>query len=323
MKNVLVTIPLTSTHKDLLESQMPDGAFTYHSVPEINEKIIEKAHIIIGNVPVDLLKYAHNLEWLQLNSAGADVYIKEGVLKKDVLLTNATGAYGLAVSEHMLAILLELMKKLNLYHHNQTNKIWKDEGMVSSIYGSTTLVVGLGDIGGEFAKKMKALGSYVIGIKRNMTQKPDYLDELYTLDQLDNLISRADVVALSLPNTKETYHLFDTQRFSLMKNDSILINVGRGSAIDQDALCYALEHGPMYGAAIDVTDPEPLPSSHPLWNYENLIITPHISGHYHLQETLERIVRISADNLKRYREGKELENLVDFNTGYRIFKINE
>lgn len=318
MKNVLVPIPVTSAHKKLLETQMPDGSFTYHAVPEVDEKIIEKAHIIIGNVPVDLLKYADNLEWLQLNSAGADPYIKEGVLKKDVLLTNATGAYGLAVSEHMLAVLLELMKKLNLYHRNQTNKIWKDEGKVTSIYGSTTLVVGLGDIGGEFAKKMKALGSYVIGIKRHMTQKPDCVDELYTLDQLDTLISRAYIVALSLPNTKETYHLFDTKRFSLMKNGSILINVGRGSAIDQDALCDALEHGPIYGAGIDVTDPEPLPSSHPLWNYENLIITPHCSGHYHLHETLERIVRISADNLKRFSEGKELENLVDFQTGYRM-----
>lgn len=273
--------------------------------------------IIIGNLPKEKLNIAKNLKWLQLNSAGADVYVKEGVLPEGVILTNATGAYGLAISEHMLGVLLELLKKLNLYRDNQRENIWKDEGEVRSIYGSTVLVVGLGDIGSEFAKRIKALGGYTIGIRRSDTRKPEFIDELYLMDKLDEVLGRADVVALTLPQTKDTYKLFNKDRLLKMKKGAVLLNVGRGTVIDTDALYEVLQEDYLFGAAIDVTDPEPLPSAHNLWDLKNVIITPHISGDYHLRETHNRIVNIAAENLKAYLKGEELKNIVDLSTGYR------
>ena len=322
-KKVLVVLPVQENHKRLLEAQAPKAEFIYKKNAEITKEEAQEANIIIGNVPPELLYQSPNLEWIQLNRAGADEYTAEDVLKKGVQLTNATGAFGLAISEHMLGMLLEIQKKLYLYRGNQQQGLWNDEGKVTALEGAIVLVVGLGDIGSEFARKVKALGSYTIGIRRTDIQRPEFMDEVHLLEQLDELIPRADIIALSLPETKETIHLFNRERLNHMKSGAILLNVGRGSAIDTEALCDVLESGHLRGAGLDVTEPEPLPPDHRLWKIKNAIITPHISGQYHLQETFERIVQISAENLKRYFAGKELINVVDFTTGYRKRAINK
>ena len=127
----------------------------------------------------------------------------------------------------------------------------------------------------------------------------------------------ADTVALVLPNTPETCNLFNAERLALMKPGSVLVNAGRGNSIDQEALCDALENGPLAFAALDVTTPEPLPADSPLWNNENIYITPHVAGGYHLDETLEYLVNLFIENLGRYARGEELKNPVDKGTGYR------
>jgi phosphoglycerate dehydrogenase-like enzyme len=187
---------------------------------------------------------------------------------------------------------------------------------MKAIFNSTALIAGMGDIGGEFAKRLKALGAYTIGIKRTDADKPDYLDEQYTMDKLESLLPRADVVALCLPDTKLTDKIINKSTLKLMKNDAVLINVGRGNAVDTEALCAALEAGQLFGAALDVTDPEPLPKEHRLWSIENAIITPHVSGGYSLDETLERIVRIAVNNLEAFIQGKSLINVIDCSKGY-------
>ena len=318
--DIVVLMPMEEGQISELTSVAPGANFIFSSAKEINKATLEDAHIIIGNPPVHMVKECKKLKWLQLNSAGADMFIKEGILPEGVKLTNATGAYGLAISEHMIGALLSIYKKLYLYRDNQNNNLWKDEGEVKSIYGCTALIIGLGDIGGEFAKRVKALGGYTIGIRRSDTSKPEYLDELYLMDKIDEVLPKADVVALSLPGTKETYKLFSKERIAKMKKDSVLLNVGRGTAIDTEALCDALEEGRLLGAALDVTDPEPLSKDHRIWDIKNAIITPHISGDYHLKETHERIVRIATHNLECFIKGKELKNIVDFSTGYRDLK---
>ena len=251
-----------------------------------------------------------------MQSAGANEYL-DGALPEGTLLTNATGAYGLAISEHMLAVLLQIYKKLPQYWEAQREESWRDAGPVRSVCGSTVLILGLGDIGGEFARRVKALGGYTIGVRRKGLDKPDYLDELYLTDALDGLLPRADVVAMSLPGTKETYRLMNRERLYLMKQDAVLLNVGRGTTVDTDALCDLLEDGRLLGVGLDVTDPEPLPQGHRLWKAPGAYLTPHIAGGNHLAETMERIVRISAANLRAYLSGRELQNVVDFETGYR------
>lgn len=317
MKKVLVTIPLEERHKEYLKEKGPGCEFIYANEAGPDRCQLEEANIIIGNVPVSDLKEAKNLEWLQLNSAGADAYCVPGALRPGVLLTNSTGAYGLAISEYMLGMVFMLQNKLFRYYKNQLDHQWKDEGSVTSVWGSTTVILGVGDIGGEFAKRMKALGSHTIGIRRKPGEKPDYLDEIYTTSQLDEVIPRADILSVSLPNTPETYRIINEERMRKMKKTALLINVGRGTAIDTDALCRVLNSGHLGGCGVDVTDPELLPADHPLWDARNMVITPHISGQYHLQETFERIVRIAGTNLENYLGGKPLNNQVDFSTGYR------
>ena len=314
---VTVLIPTQERHRRLLEASAPDFSFHYSSPEAVTQEELDHTDILIGNPPQGMLHGSPRLQWLQCNSAGVEPFLQPGVLHSKTLLTNATGAYGLAISEHMLGMLLEISKKLHLYRDAQHQHQWQSLGQVRSIEGSTVLVLGMGDIGGEFARRVKALGAHVIGVRRTDTRCPDYADEVHLTADLDQLLPLADVVAVSLPGTRETAGLLDRRRIALMKEGAVVLNVGRGSIIDTEALCDALESGHLGGAGLDVTDPEPLPVGHRLWDIPNAVITPHISGFYHLPETLERIVRISAANLKAYTEGLPLKNLVDFSTGYR------
>lgn len=318
METVVVVIPVTEEDKIKFQEAAPLGTrFLYTSPAQVTDAQLKGADILIGNVPPARLAAAKNLKWMQLNSAGTDGYTTPGVLPEECVLTNATGAYGLALAEHLLAMLLCQIKKLPMYLKDQEAHIWGDNGNVISIYGSTTLVVGLGDIGSEFAMRMHALGSRVIAIRRNKTEKPAYVDALYQMDALKDLLPQADFVATMLPGTPQTYHIFDADAFARMKPGAIFLNIGRGNAADSEALTAALNSGHLGGACLDVTEPEPLPMDHPLWNAKNVMITPHISGMYHLPETLRRIVGIATENMKAYYAHTTMRSVVDFETGYR------
>lgn len=335
-KNILVTIPVEPAHAEKLKAAGPGCEFRFRQAmplpsleqaqlpftsllesSPVTQEDVDWADIILGNVKGAMLHGSGKLKWLQTNSAGVEEYIKPGVLAPGTSLTNATGAYGLAISEHMLAMLLSILKKLTLYRDQQKDGKWESRGAVRSIYGSTVLVLGMGDIGGEFGKRCKALGAKVIGVRRTNAAKPDYADEVRLIGELDELLPEADVVAITLPGTEATRNLINRQRLEAMKPGAVLLNVGRGYIVDTEALCDALESGALLGAGVDVTEPEPLPAGHRLWKIPTAVVTPHISGFYHLKETHERIVNIMAENLKRFRQGEPLRNQVDFATGYR------
>ena len=329
-KRALVTIPTGERHRNLLQQAAPGWEFRFRGTdtlvcaPQealpgqpVTQEDVDWAQVILGNVPAAMLHGSPALEWLQTNSAGVEAYIQPGVLAGDTLLTNATGAYGLAIAEHMLGMLLELFKKLELYRDAQKSGAWQSQGAVKAVYGSTVLVLGMGDIGGEFAARCKALGAKVIGVRRSPRPCPEYADEVHLLEDLDSLLPQADVVAITLPGTDATRGLMSRERLAKMKEGSVLLNVGRGFIVDTEALCDALERGHLSGAGVDVTDPEPLPPTHRLWNIPTAVVTPHISGFYHLRETHERIVGIFLENLRHFQAGEPLRNLVDFATGYR------
>ena len=329
-KRALVTIPTGERHRNLLQQAAPGWEFRFRGTdtlvcaPQealpgqpVTQEDVDWAQVILGNVPAAMLHGSPALEWLQTNSAGVEPYIQPGVLAGDTLLTNATGAYGLAIAEHMLGMLLELFKKLELYRDAQKSGAWQSQGAVKAVYGSTVLVLGMGDIGGEFAARCKALGAKVIGVRRSPRPCPEYADEVHLLEDLDSLLPQADVVAITLPGTDATRGLMSRERLAKMKEGAVLLNVGRGFIVDTEALCDALERGHLSGAGVDVTDPEPLPPIHRLWNIPTAVVTPHISGFYHLRETHERIVGIFLENLRHFQAGEPLRNLVDFATGYR------
>ncbi len=315
--NILVIMPMEPGDRARLAAAVPGTELTFVGMKKVTDQQIARADAIIGNLPPERLKHAVNLNWLQLSSSGADKYCAPGLLPAGTVLTNATGAYGPAISEYMIGVVFALAYNLHKYRDNQKNRLWRDEGPVRPIADSTVLVVGLGDIGRAFASRIKAMGCHVIGVKRTPSEKPDYVDELYLMDSLDTLLKRADVVTLSLPRAPETDGLMDEARLLAMKKDAILVNVGRGSAVRTEDLCRVLASGHLKGCALDVTDPEPLPPEHPLWAFDRVMITPHISGGNNVRETVERVQAVVTRNLRAYVSGKPLENLVDFHTGYK------
>lgn len=319
---ILVAMEVHEEHVRWIEEAAQGHEVVYWPVKglvsaSVSEEELAKADVIIGNVVPAQLRHARRLRWLQLSSAGSDAYCKEGVMPAGAALTNATGAFGLAIAEHMTALVFAMMKKLYRYYDNQKNADWRDEGQVESVYGKTVLVIGFGDLGRQFGKRMKAMGAHVVGMRRRSGDVPPEADEMGTMDKLDEYLAKADIVASCLPNTAETYHLYTKERFDAMKKGAYFINVGRGSNVVQDDLCAAVRSGHLAGAAVDVTEPEPLPADSPMWRTPGLYVTPHVSGGYHLQTTHDNIVRIAAANLRRFLAGEALENVVDFATGYK------
>ena len=318
MRSVIVTIPAKSEHRAILEAAAPDMKFTYFGLKDpVPQELLAQAEVILGNVPPARLSEAKKLGFLQLYSAGSTDYAREGVLPEHVKLACATGAYGRSIAEYMVAVTFALMKKLPAYVHNMEDHAWKDEGHVETVFGSRTLVLGLGDIGGEYAKRMTVLGSHVTGIRRTEGEKPDFVEEVHLLSDLDELLPKADIVACALPGTDATDGLLTKERLLSMKKGSLLINVGRGSLIPEDGLIEGLSKGTPGAAAVDVTITEPLPADSPLWNVPNLLITPHVSGNYHTDDILNTVVDIAARNLKAYLTGAPLISEVDRATGYR------
>lgn len=256
MYKILVVMNTLDAHKKLLEGIHSDVcSVRYASQGSLSENDLADADMIIGNIAHALLRHCKTLKLLQLNSAGTDGYTEKGVLPAGALLANATGAYGIAIAEHAIASLLCLMKKLDRYRLNQADHTWKDEGPVTSVYSSDTLIVGLGDIGSEIAIRMNALGSRVTAIRRTAKDKPDYVKALYTMDDLFPCLREADIVAACLPGYAETKNVFDRKAFDAMKDGAYFLNVGRGTAVDTEALCDALESGKLAGAALDVVAP--------------------------------------------------------------------
>lgn len=318
MKNVLVLMPVEERHKAKLEAA---GAgcckFLYRTPAEITAEEIQGANAILGQPKAELIAASENLEWLQLESAGTDAYVKPGVLSAKTVLTNATGAYSKAVAEHAFALTLMLQKKLYLYRDEQKRAVWSDHGTVSSLSDCTVAVVGLGDIGQHYARLVKAMGAKVIGIKRRASNPPPCVDELVMTQDLATVYPVADVIMSVLPNTAATRYIYTDESFDRMKDTALFINCGRGNAVASDVLYRALSEHKIAAAAMDVAEVEPLPADSPLWALDNLVITPHISGGFHLPETFERIVDIAANNLAAYVSGGQLRNVIDFATGYK------
>lgn len=276
----------------------PDGVL--EDGGSIPPELYRRASIILGNPPVKELAVCESLRLLQTKSAGTDRYQKPGVLPQEALLLNASGAYGHSVSEHMFAMLLSVMKRLPAYRDQQRRGLWSDLGPVKTLDGALVLCVGTGDLGSSFAKLCKALGARTVGIRRDTGTPAEGIDEMFPTDRLDELLSKADVTALMLPHSADTVHLMDRRRLLLMKRDAILLNGGRGSAVDCAALAEVLESGHLWAACLDVTEPEPLPSDHPLWRQERAVLTPHTAGGNHLPDTADRIAAIALEHLNLF-----------------------
>ncbi|AYG01635.1 D-2-hydroxyacid dehydrogenase [Lactococcus allomyrinae] len=317
---ILTNTWLTQSFKAKLENlfaHQTDYEVQFKSEADLTADDFAETEVLIAIPSPQLLPKFKKLKWLQLFSAGTNGYTEGAAFPAGVALTNASGTYGVTISEHLLTMALVLMRRFNVYASQQEQEIWQNAGDLQSIYGSTILVHGLGDIGGHFAQKVQALGAHVIAVKRTVYGDDQFADEVYPESELDKILPKVDLIATSVPGTKETYKLFDAAKFALMKPNAIFLNVGRGTNVDLEALCDALDNGKLGAAGLDVTDPEPLPKGHRAWHTPNLLITPHASGGYTIPESRHRFIEILRTNLQNYIEGKPLRNLVDMQTGYK------
>ncbi|MDR1570133.1 MAG: D-2-hydroxyacid dehydrogenase [Oscillospiraceae bacterium] len=271
---------------------------------------------MLGAFPPEWLALAPNLKWLQASSAGIERYLSGGSLRESATLTNASGAFGATIAEHMMACLLMFYRRMPLYMRHQSAREWIPEPANRTVDGSIVTIVGLGDLGESFARRIRPFGARVLGVRRDTANPPDFVDELYPVSELDRAIVNADAVALCLPDTPQTRGILSKERIRALKPGAVVINVGRGSAIDESALIDALQEGRLGGAALDVFQQEPLPNDSPLWDLDNVIITPHVSGRDYDPHNQEIIFNIFYDNLCRFVKGEPLKNIVDRARGY-------
>lgn len=315
MKTILITTEFTEEEKAKAAEIAAGHHLIYKGSTGFSPEEIEQADAVLGNFPPRDLAAARSLKWLQLQMAGTDGYLKPGILPEKVVLTNVTGAFGESIAEYVLGAVLLLKNHFHTYIRRQSQKSWA-KIPVTNLKGSTVLLLGLGDIGRETAKRMKAMGAYVIAVKRRPSERPDYVDELYYEAELDRVIPRADVFVLTIPMYAEVRHIISQRRIALMKPSALLVNIARGGLIDQDALIAALQQGKIAGAALDVFEQEPLPEDSPLWELENILLTPHNAGGFSSPMAREKIGQIMLDNLERYLTGQPLKNVIDKKNGY-------
>lgn len=287
--------------------------------PEQRAQAIARADAVIGEPEIAEIQTAEKLTWIQMTWAGTDKYTCVPGFPREIALTTASGAFGAVIAEYVFGGILSLYRRFPSYREQQKRHIWRDCGSERTIEGSRVLILGAGDIGESLAERFQAFGAHVTGIRRTASRCPSCFDEMGTLAELGERLASADIVVGCLPNTPQTRHLLGERELRLMKPDAVLVNVGRGSLIRTDELVRVLQDGHLLGAVLDVTEPEPLPEDHPLWEIDNVILTPHIAGPSlnHAPQTEDKIFSVCCDNLRRWLAGEPLHNQVDWTRGYR------
>ena len=276
------------------------------------------AEICIGEPPLALVQQAEKLRWVQMTWAGTDIYTRRTGFPERVTLTNASGAFGRTISEYVLGGILTMYRNFPAYREQQKQAVWRTVGAERTLYGRTVIILGTGDLGSNVAKRLRGFGTVNIGVRRAAGETLPDFDEVRGIAELDELLPQADIVIGCLPNTPGTAGLLTETRLRRMKQDALLVNVGRGTLLSTAELAAVLADGHLSGAVLDVCDTEPLPPSSPLWGMENVLLTPHVSGRGfgHDLGTERLIWEIVMDNLARYLEGKNLRHIVDINRGY-------
>ncbi len=286
----------------------------------VTEEIADADIAMSWSLRGEQIKAAKKLKWIHSTATAVHALMSPELCASDIVVTNARDVHGPVVAEHAMALVLALAKRLPQAVRHQRQKHWAQHDLWEAsprpreLHGATMTIVGLGGIGRPLAKLANAMGLRVIGVREHPERQCDGVNVTYGFDALDEALSRADFVVLALPVTPKTHHLMNAERLARLRPEAYLINVGRGVLIDEDALAAALRAKSFAGAALDVTSEEPLPPESPLWEMENVLITPHIAGLTKLM--WERHYEQYTENLRRFLTGKPLLWMVDKQKGY-------
>ena len=319
MKVLVINSQLEQKHFDLISStaeRLGAKVAFYKTEAEIPQCDFD-ADIIYGFAP-SIVKTSKTLKWLCVPWAGVDSLMVPGYFaNEECLLTNSAGAYGVSIAEHMIAMALIMMRRLNEFLEETGNGLWFSPRPQKSLEGCRITVLGTGDIGTTFAKRVKAFEpADIIGVCRSGKSEAAVYDKVLPVSELDSVLPETDLLAMSLPATEETKGILSRPKIELLPEGAYIINVGRGSAIDENALADNLDNGHLAGAALDVFQTEPLPQGDRLWHTKNLLITPHVAGNMTLPYTKQKNVEMFLEDLNNFIEGKPLKYLVDRKLGY-------
>ena len=288
-----------------LREQFPEFEFlSYPRNAKVPDEVLARAEVLMNYGDKSQIAPAKNVRYIHTISAGIDGYIDEvdRCHGSALPVTNGAGVYSDAVGEHVIALLLAVVHGIVPSVRNMAEKQWPAIPMLGNVNGKTIAVLGTGDIGNNAARICAAMGARVLGFKLHACEPFPASSEIYTGDDgLDALLPQADAVLVCLPGSPFTKDMLDARRIGLMKAGSVLVNIGRGSIVNTEALMEALRSGRIAAAGLDVTDPEPLPPDHPLWDCPNVLITPHISG---LGASKQKHAEWFAENLRAYLEGR-------------------
>lgn len=314
---------LEPSHIEKIKTTAADCGFTaeFFKAGELDAAAasLSESEVIFGSSPKVLSLASEKLNWFCSQTAGVDAYCgKPGLFKNEnCLLTNTSGGYGPTISEHVVMATLMLLRRIPALNRASAEKRWQSPLPVESIAGNSFTILGAGDIGTTAAEKLKALGAArITGISRSGRSRSPVYDEMHSFAELPELLPKTHILIMALPGTPETYHMLNRETLSLLPDGAYVINVGRGTAIEEAALLESLQSGKLAGAALDVFEQEPLPADSPVWDAENLIITHHTAGNMTLSTTRNLAVDMFCSDLRNYVSGKPLEHLVQRDRGY-------
>lgn len=318
IKKIVIHIPDSAPMRDRLKESFPDIDVVLADSDALDA--LADADMVIGwALSEAALSAATRLRWFHVGAAGVERILRvPGFQERELILTNSSGISAPNMAEHAIALMLLFARKFPGLFRSQAERHWRDwDAGVDTfeVGGQTVVLAGLGAIGQQIAIRAKGLGMRVVGLRRSAGgELPAGVDEVIALADLDRALAKADHVINSLPFTPDTKKVFDAERFAAMKAGSYYYNIGRGTTVDQDALIAALKSGHLAGAGLDVTDPEPLNDDSELWEMRNVFITAHTSGNSPMVRA--RLLDLCVEQIRRYRDGEELLNVVDQEQGY-------
>ncbi len=315
-------ILLDSADSDLLKD-LQSASSKAIIVPVTEKNVLQEigdADAFIGHITPEELRAGKKLRWVQVMSAGVEgvLHLSGGNDLRDsnIILTNNQIVQGPEIADHAMAMLLMLTRQLYTFYRHKQQELWQPPRSYSGVElnGRTAVIIGVGGIGTQIAFRAWGHGMKVIGVDTEDIPYMPVIQKTVKPDQLDQVLPEADVVFVSAPHTPLSHKMMGAQQFDLMKKGSYFIAVSRGALYDMNGLVKALESNHLAGAGVDVTDPEPLPRGHPLWKFENVIITPHVAGQS--DKIHSRLVNTVKENIRRFVEAKPLINVVNKQKGY-------
>lgn len=309
---------LTEKHRKMIREAAEKHGFEVRIInsPEEDRNFLNEAEVIFGQVP-ETAKVSTALKWICTPFAGVDKFLAEDAFANpEAMLSNSSGAYGVTIAEHTVMMLLDILRRQPEYRQIVAAHEWRRDLLVRSIKGSRITLLGTGDIGQETAVRLRAFSpAWLAGVNQSGKNPGGCFDRILTREIWETVLPETDILIISLPGTKETFHMVGEKQLGMLPDGAVIINVGRGTVIDQEKLIRELKAGRLY-AGLDVFEREPLTKDDPVWELPNLLITPHTAGNMTLMHTVDRITEMFIADLDRYCRGEEPEHLVDRKKGY-------